>query len=351
MLDYDVQIAVNIAELQAAENALKIAVDSANQAVHFAQLSSIETQGQGLNRLATVSEVNQIALELAILRQGIDQVITDYVVADFNIADKWQNLILGKYAALGLTRFLNMLGILEEGRVEIFRNTRFESVNPRSLNQLAERIPTGDAQVRIEKYSGVENSDLAGSGAQQGPENTYIVYISGTREWGIDSKDAFDLTSNLALAGDKYSGSLQGVDKAMFQAGITAEDSVILVGYSQGGMVASALVAMQKYRVSHLVTFGSPAMPVTTSNTPKIISVTHREDFVPKVLGPSPQDGRVIVSADSAPDISAHDLHEYRKTARKIDFSPSSEIVELQNALRNLTEKAETSTWHITRSN
>ncbi len=277
--------------------------------------------------------------------------ITDYVVADFNIADKWQSLILGKNAALGLARFLNMLGILEEGRVEVFRNTSFESANPRSLNQLVERIPMGDAQVRIEKYSGLENSDLAGPGAQQGPENTYIVYISGTREWGIDSKDAFDLTSNLALAGDKYAGSLQGVDKAMFQAGITAEDSVILVGYSQGGMVASALVAMQKYRVSHLVTFGSPAMPVTASNTPKIISVTHREDLVPKVLGPSPQDGRVIVSADSAPDISAQRLTEYRNTARKIDFSPSSEIIELQNALRNLPEDAKTFTWHITRSN
>lgn len=357
MLDYEVQVAVNLAELQAAEKLLRAATVDAEKAAYYAKFSATDSFAQNQFSTLLLGEIQQIASALASLRDGISRVISQYLITDFEISERWQNIVIGKYAVLGLGRFLNMVGILEEGKVDIFRATSFEITNPRTLEQLVARIPAGDAQVLIEKYEGNIDSEGMKGSLDEPASNTFIVYISGTREWGLTSDNAFDLTSNLALANEKYAGSLQGVEAAMFKSGISAEDRVILVGYSQGGMVASALAGMNKYRVSHLVTFGSPALSVADTskgvankNSPKIISVVHRDDLVPKLLGPSPQDGRIIVNADSVPDISAHDLGGYRKTAQEIDLFPSSEIVELQKELRNLPEKAAASTWHVTRA-
>ena len=88
-----------------------------------------------------------------------------------------------------------------------------------------------------------------------------IVDITGTKSWTPHpGPDVTDLTTNvLALAGRRTAYEA-GVLAAMRQAGVGRHDDVMLVGHSQGGLIAvnAARHAAGRFRITHVVTAGAP---------------------------------------------------------------------------------------------
>src|SRR5262249_49728147 len=100
-----------------------------------------------------------------------------------------------------------------------------------------------------------------------GPDGTvaYIVDIPGTRVWNPPWQST-DSASDRGGRGGRMAGSetvlQKGVEDAMRRAGIGPNDPVMLVGHSQGGIVAAraaeAWAASGEFTVTHVVTAGSP---------------------------------------------------------------------------------------------
>ena len=76
--------------------------------------------------------------------------------------------------------------------------------------------------------------------------------------WTQDA-DVRDLATNLLLVSGQDNAYQQGILDAMQQAGVRPGEPVALVGHSQGGMEAAAILAQgSPYAVTHVVTAGSP---------------------------------------------------------------------------------------------
>ncbi|GED10487.1 esterase/lipase family protein [Cellulosimicrobium cellulans] len=92
---------------------------------------------------------------------------------------------------------------------------------------------------------------------------TWVVAIPGTQL--LNPGSVFNMTSNYQLMDDDpavraQADSARAVLEAMRQAGIAPDDDVVLVGHSQGGIIASTVAAatVGTYTVRHVVTAGSP---------------------------------------------------------------------------------------------
>ncbi|MCB7135680.1 PGAP1-like alpha/beta domain-containing protein [Cellulosimicrobium marinum] len=121
---------------------------------------------------------------------------------------------------------------------------------------------------------GVQRVDRAGDGP-----DTWVVAVPGTQ---LDQdRTVFSMTSNLRLMDvdvDRRveADSARAVLAAMRAAGIPPGDDVLLVGHSQGGMVAATVAAatVGTYSVRHVVTAGSP---VAGHALPEGVKGTHLE--------------------------------------------------------------------------
>ena len=107
---------------------------------------------------------------------------------------------------------------------------------------------------------------------RQDGSQAWLVTIPGT-DGQKDSpfgwiQNAELMSASAAQRRDADSARL--VVQAMHQAGVQPEDSVALIGHSQGGIVAAALASdyADTYRIEHVVTAGSPiANHPISSNT------------------------------------------------------------------------------------
>ena len=115
------------------------------------------------------------------------------------------------------------------------------------------------------------------------------VALPSTQEWLSrfgDQGAVNDLDSNLALM---LTPALQSqyeraVLQAMQQAGVDPSDPVMLVGFSQGGILAGHLAAYNSdYNWDAVVVAGAPidSMPIPSSTT--VVSVQHDWDPVPRI--------------------------------------------------------------------
>ncbi|MFB7888378.1 esterase/lipase family protein [Cellulosimicrobium cellulans] len=108
---------------------------------------------------------------------------------------------------------------------------------------------------------------------------TWVVAIPGTQPFNLRS--VFNMTSNYQLMDDDpavraQADSARAVLEAMRQAGIAPDDDVVLVGHSQGGIIASTVAAatVGTYAVRHVVTAGSP---IGGHDLPPGVKGTHLE--------------------------------------------------------------------------
>ncbi|GAB3397796.1 hypothetical protein GCM10027568_33920 [Humibacter soli] len=245
-------------------------------------------------------------------------------------------------AATTVVAGASVLGSFRESPVHVERSDALRTAPPASYEDLARRIPPTrvDApQVRVERYLAADDSG--------GGKPVFLVYVGGTVDTStIADDEPFDLTSDLTGIAGLGSGSLTATESAMEQAGVQRGDTVIPVGYSQGGIVATSIATSGRYDVPTLVTFGSPTGGVDVPSSTADVAVEHTDDLVP-ALGGEPREfgngggDRVVVTrqtydgeipAGSSPS-DAHRLSEYATTARRMDASTDPRLASALAAL------------------
>jgi PGAP1-like protein len=192
--------------------------------------------------------------------------------------------------------------------VEALADTQLDEVGPpRDLHSLIEGLDRRNSRGE----GGAIDVRLV---TRQGPHGSVrraaIVDITGTREWNLPLKaphTVADLGTNLREMGGRDTGYERGVLLALERAGVKPDEPVMLVGHSQGGMVATRLAQRLSdggdYHITHVVTAGSPvgSMPVPSSVT--MLSLENRGDLVPELDGADnpTRRNRYTVSIDRGP--------------------------------------------------
>ena len=167
---------------------------------------------------------------------------------------------------------------------------------------------------------------------------TWVVQVPGTHgSWFEGGRVPMDWPANVSLMLAATSASSVAAATALdrAQAGRAGPgDRVVLVGHSQGGIVAAALASdpgfRRRHRVTHVVAAGSPIDQFPIPAATEVLSLQHRGDPV-HVLDVSPPPDRaswttvLATPVGAAPTrrrpLAAHDLSGYRATAAAADRS------------------------------
>ncbi|MFT8531469.1 Mbeg1-like protein [Bifidobacterium aquikefiri] len=120
-------------------------------------------------------------------------------------------------------------------------------------------------------------------------KRSWLVTIPGT-DSHIDSPIGW--LQNMELMSDNSSTRLQAdsvrfVLDAMRQAGIERSENVMLVGHSQGGIVAATIAAdmAEEYQIAHVITAGSPVANHPIPGNTWVTSIEVEADVVPDLDG------------------------------------------------------------------
>jgi pimeloyl-ACP methyl ester carboxylesterase len=165
-----------------------------------------------------------------------------------------------------------------------------------------------------------------------------IVDIPGTKSWAPwHTPDITSLPTNVrALQGEQTSYS-RGVLEAMKRAGVRSDEPVMLVGHSEGGMVAVRAAidadASKEFRVTHVVTAGSPIgqFAAKVPASVQVLAIENRHDLVPHLDAatnpPLPNVTTVTVDRNSHAVMANHDVDgSYLPGARDIDASSNPSV-------------------------
>lgn len=219
--------------------------------------------------------------------------------------------------------------VIPDGNPRLIEQTPRENFQePNSIAALTGRLNNEDGRVRIERY------ETAGG-------KTAVVYLPGTAEWNpVGSRKAFDIRSDLELAsGSACTDSIDAVRHAIAAAGLAPNEKVILVGYSQGGMVAAEL-AKSDIQISGIVTIGSPIADTDIPNGVPVISLEHTNDVVPAISGKTNPISENWVTATRHLDlhagqtvIAAHAMSGYQETAALADRSTDAGVIHVKREI------------------
>jgi predicted esterase len=173
-----------------------------------------------------------------------------------------------------------------------------------------------------------------------GPDGkvAYIVDIPGTKVWNLpggDQGSANDLGTNLdAMAGNETVLE-KGVEDAMRRAGIGPNDPVMLVGHSQGGMVAARsandFVVKGEFNVTHVITAGSPVGRMPIPDGVQMLSLENNGDIVPHLDAAENPDAanRTTVKFDNQSGTVGGNhaiTHNYADAAHQLDASTDPSV-------------------------
>ena len=172
--------------------------------------------------------------------------------------------------------------------------------------------------------------------------NIALVYVPGTQSTDFgEGENPLDMASNIQLmAGFGDAASERAVLLAIQQAGIESNDEVILVGHSQGGMVAGNLAANPTgFIAAGLITFGAPIAQLRNIKAP-VMAIEHSNDPVPNVSGkanPLKKNWvsiqRVSSKAESNAVLFSHSLASYKNTTAEVDSSSDTGIKNIRSQL------------------
>lgn len=169
----------------------------------------------------------------------------------------------------------------------------------------------------------------------------WVVVVPSTQEWSPRAgPNPFDLTTDVrAVTGEATlaaAGVTAALDLARSRSGrATPDDPVLLVGHSQGGILAAALasdpVFRGRHRVTHVVTSGSPVGLFPVPSSTRVLSVEHADDPVPRLdLTPNPADSSwltIVAPAGARPvDVTRHRLGGYVDTVRVAEAAPRGTV-------------------------
>ena len=196
---------------------------------------------------------------------------------------------------------------------------------PRSLGaavgQLADLENANAAVIAVQRIAGGAEPDR------------YVVYLPGMRTMG-ESADPLDLPGAAIALVTGSSAYARCVRLALDAAQVPVGAPVMLVGHSQGGIVAMDLAADPEFNgrrvaVTHVVAAGSPISAKRSPATTRVLSAENSYDLVPHLdaleSGPGETGSRLTFSfADDLHDLAAnHDPALYAQHLRVVDDSPN----------------------------
>mgnify|MGYP000210950067 CR=1 FL=1 len=200
-----------------------------------------------------------------------------------------------------------------------------------SIGALASRLNNSSGHIRIESFA-------TPSG------RTLVMYLPGTAQWNVaGGEKAFDLQSDVELLGDgQNSNSYRAADAALSAFGANSNDRLVVVGYSQGGLVGAELA--KHHNVVGLVTMGSPIAGERISAGLPVLAIEHSNDVVPALAGKSnplsadwATASRHIDLSPGQTVLSAHEVATYVESAREVDASSDSGLGSVrERILQNL---------------
>jgi hypothetical protein len=164
----------------------------------------------------------------------------------------------------------------------------------------------------------------------------HIVYLPGTDDltttpWSQDA-DVRDVGTNLLLVSGQDNAYQQGILDAMAQAGIHPGEPVALVGHSQGGVEAAAILSHgSAYTVTTVVTAGSPTAFVDGFPPGShVLSLENQGDVVPLLDGgDNPDSGEQVTVRFDDHETSVggnHELGHYVAGAGAVEASHDPSI-------------------------
>ena len=154
---------------------------------------------------------------------------------------------------------------------------------PGSVSELWEReweqsAGRDNGTVRIERIEGEDGGVR------------HIVYIPATTSQSMSAgAETTDNTTNVETAAGFESAQHRIVRTAIEEAGIDPGEEVMLVGYSQGGLVAGSLASDPEFRrrvnVTTVFTVGAPVTDFPPQDGIDMLSVEHAQDLIPDLDG------------------------------------------------------------------
>lgn len=158
----------------------------------------------------------------------------------------------------------------------------------------------------------------------------YVVVLRGTSVWNFPGGETDghvrSMGPNLEGVAAIDSPEVEALPEVLRAAGVPAGAGVALVGHSQGGLTAMRAATspgMSRYRVTHVITAGSPISRLEPSAGANTLSLEHRRDLVPRLDGAdtSGRQRHITVRANGPQGgvQAAHASESYAATASRID--------------------------------
>ena len=192
-----------------------------------------------------------------------------------------------------------------------------------------------------------------------------IVDIPGTKSWDpLPNGDVTSLATNVRAVAGRPTAYEHGVLTAMQRAGVTPADDVMLVGHSEGGMVAVRTAidatASGRFHISHVVTAGSPigAVAARVPARVQVLALENSGDLVPHADGATNPDRTnittVAIRRDHGTVSANHDIEEsYLPGAADVDASGDASVRAFLGSAQRFFDArdVQTSRYVITRAN
>jgi pimeloyl-ACP methyl ester carboxylesterase len=122
------------------------------------------------------------------------------------------------------------------------------------------------------------------------PHRAVIVDLPGTKDWSLtdtSNPNVADIGTNLHAMAGQITTYERGVLLALVAAGVAPDEPIMLVGHSQGGLVAARLAVdlagSDRFRVTHVVTAGAPIGLVDLPGNVQSLALENAGDVVPEL--------------------------------------------------------------------
>jgi hypothetical protein len=189
-------------------------------------------------------------------------------------------------------------------------------------NQRAVEETQGHIDVRVVTITGEDGRT----------RRSYIVDLPGTKHWQFNPAAARrypnDFGTNLRLMALEPTLRTESIAKALRLAGAGPDDPVLLMGHSQGGMLAMEAAAEfsrdGRYNVTDVITAGAPVAGMPVPEHVRVLSLENAHDIVPHLDGrPNPDEPDRITVTFARQNNAIGDNHDmarvYAAAGRDLD--------------------------------
>ncbi len=206
------------------------------------------------------------------------------------------------------------------------------------------------------------NSAIQITKAMRDGKPVYTINIPGTVSWSPTGwEHPIDITSNVVSMYGGQSTGMTYVEEAMKRAGVEPGADIVMMGHSQGGIIASALASKtaftHRYNVRGLVTMNSPTANNNVKAGIPTLHLEHWKDPVSALDNTSMPVSRdrmqVVGTVDQSDGIGDHDVETSRRLLRNA-MSESPEVREMvdriEEWLPSRDEVTESKTYDVNRT-